>query len=180
MAYFSNFGSVWYQIEEGNFVLLNDITKSVGFTAKYRDEPGFFLVYKIREGERPEQISRRLYGDGRFAWTIVLFNGLCDYDNQWPLTQDNLDKLIVEKYPGQDYADTHHYVDENGDIADPRALRIVHGLKTEADAIGTFKLSPVTIGDYENSVNESKRSIKLINANHIAKVEKDLKDLLNG
>lgn len=138
------------------------------------------MTYKIRDGERPEQIAQRLYGDGRFWWTLVLFNGLCNFDDQWPRTVDGLEKHIETTYPWNDYADVHHYVDEDGKVADPRALKIVRGLRSEADAIGSFALTPVSIGDYEMAENEKKRQIKLINANYINKVERDLREAFGG
>lgn len=180
MSYFSHFGTVWHTLPDGSQVIVNDITKAVGFLEKYKTNPGFYLTYTVREGERPEQISDRLYGDRRFWWTIILFNNLCNFDDQWPMTEEVLDRYIAAKYPEQDYADVHHYEDELGRIADPRALKIVHGLATTEDAIGTFALTPVTIGDYEAAANEAKRSIRLINANHILKVEADLKEAFSG
>lgn len=176
MAYFSNFGRVYFILPNGQEIIVNDLTKFASFKQRYKDNPGFFLEYTIRPGERAEQISNRLYGDGRFAWTIYLFNGIYDIDNQWPLTDDELAVFLDRKYPGQDYADVHHYLDEEGRIADPRALRMKHGLASNEAAIGTFGLTSVTIGDYEHEVNEEKRKIKLVDPDQILKVERDLQE----
>lgn len=176
MSYFSHFGSVWFTLENGNQVVMNDITKFASFIDKYKSNPTFFLDYLIHEGERPEQISEKLYGTRRFWWTIILVNDLYQFDDQWPMTDEVLDKYVTAKYPEQDYADIIHYVDENGNVADPRALAMVYKLSNEKDAIATFALTPVTIGDYEFAANQKKRQIKLINANMINDVEASLKE----
>lgn len=176
MSYFSKFGTTWFMLPDGTQIIVNDITKFATFLAQYKSNPQLFLEYKVRPGERPEQISRKLYGTRDYWWTIILFNDLYRFDEQWPLTDENLDKHIALLYPEQDYADVHHYEDEMGAWADPRALMMVHKLHSIEDAIGTFNLKPITIGDHEFKLNQAKRNIRLINANLINKVASDLKE----
>lgn len=65
----------------------------------------------------------------------------------------------------------HHYEDSNG-------IEVYYNPSDVTDAYNSNQAIPVTFFDYENRINESKRSIKLIDKIYLQQIEADLESLL--
>lgn len=176
MSFFSNFGQVWFTLPNKDKIQINNITKFVALSGVYADDPRFSLTYRIADGDRPELISNRLYGDMKYWWTILLLNNIQRYEDQWPRNDEQLDAYIEKKYPYNEPTDIHHYVSLDGTITDPMAIKIKYELASEGDAIVRAGLTSVTIYDYETEVNDAKRNIRLIDPDRISSLNQELKD----
>lgn len=148
--YFNNFPVIYYDFEitPGNRTLMTitDITKNVRIRNALLANISLYDEYDIREGETPEIIAEKVYGNANYHWIIMLANQRYDYISDFPLPTYELEKFIEQKYGvGNSYA-IHHYVDVNGNIVDQWAT-------------GAASVSNYT---YEDNINESKRRIKLI------------------
>jgi Base plate wedge protein 53 len=78
-------------------VLTNIMTRS-GFLREVMENTSLFYEYQVKDGETPEIIAHKLYGDvGRF-WIILLFNDLSNPYYDFPLVQEQLNKYIENKY----------------------------------------------------------------------------------
>ena len=79
---------------------------------------------------RPEQVAQKLYGDPRFDWVILIANNITKVRDQWPLSENDFRKFILDKYKTDDeLAKVHHYetkqlLDDNGRLVVPRGLRV--------------------------------------------------------
>lgn len=81
---------------------------------KVRDEilpeDTIYSPMTIRNGERPDQISKRIYGDESYYWLILQVNEIIDVHNEWPLSNYELDRYILKKYGGYEKSvEIHHY-----------------------------------------------------------------------
>lgn len=180
-SYFKNLGRIWHTLPNGDQVLLNDITKFAVFREQYQQNSQLFLLHTIKDGDRPEVLSKRLYGTRNYWWTILLFNNIYDVDNQWPLTESQLQEYIHKTYPENNPIDVHHYVDASGLVADLRSLKIVNGIADDALVILRHSLTPVSIQEYEMGLNDAKRQIRLIDPDIIGQVDVDLqRGFVNG
>ena len=65
--------------------------------------------YMVKNGERPDQISYREYGDEQYYWIILHVNEVVDFYNEWPMSQYNLDQYITDKYGLVGSEDVRHY-----------------------------------------------------------------------
>lgn len=54
--------------------------------------------YTIISGETPDSIAYDKLGGSEWYWTILLLNNITDTTKQWPLSEDELEKLIEKKY----------------------------------------------------------------------------------
>ena len=54
--------------------------------------------YRIRSRETPDQVAYNLLGNTEHYWTILLLNNITDTQEQWPLDDYELDKVIEDKY----------------------------------------------------------------------------------
>ena len=71
----------------------------------------FFTKYKIIGNERPDNIAFKEYGDSNLDWVILIANNILNLQDEWPLPQNSLDEILLEKYGSYDklYSDVHHY-----------------------------------------------------------------------
>ena len=108
--------------------------KNIFRRAKIRDDmmnvvTGFDDYTIVGDG-RPEQVAQKLYGDPRFDWVVLIANNITKVRDQWPLSENDFRKFILDKYKTDDeLAKTHHYetkqlLDDNGRLVVPRGLRV--------------------------------------------------------
>lgn len=108
-----------------DYVLVKDITQNVRVRTEILSNITLYDEYDIREGETPEIIAEKVYGNPNYHWVVMLCNQRYDYIDDFPLTQYELDKYITEKYgAGNEYA-THHFADTtNGRQAESSVVSI--------------------------------------------------------
>ena len=69
----------------------------------------FFNKYAIIDGERPDTLSQKLYGDPFYDWVILLTNNLVNAQYDWPLSNYDLSKTLEKEYDNP-YNEIHHYL----------------------------------------------------------------------
>ena len=71
----------------------------------------FFTKYKIVGDERPDNIAFKEYNDSSLDWVVLLANNMLNVYDEWPLPQNSLDEILLEKYGTYDelYSGVHHY-----------------------------------------------------------------------
>ena len=100
MTYFKYFPTIDYKFGENmdtspfqNISLYSTILDQI------EDESSAYRLVQIRDGERPDVLSQRLYDTVDFHWTFYLLNGKLR-DQGWPLSQQDLLTKIAEDIPG--------------------------------------------------------------------------------
>jgi hypothetical protein len=98
--YFENVPAVEYPSFESNTsnVLLTNILTRSGFLREVTENTAMFYEYQVKDGETPEVIAHKLYGDVKRFWIVLLFNNLSNPYYDFPLVTEQLDKLIENKY----------------------------------------------------------------------------------
>lgn len=163
--YFDKFPTFLYPFKVNNkteYKLVKDISQNVRVRKAILESITLYDEYDIRDGETPEIISEKIYGSALYHWVVMLCNERYNYIDDFPLTTYELEKHITAKYGAGNEYDAHHYVDENGFIVDA----------SQAGA------TPVSNYDYEATVNESKRRIKLISPSLLNTILKNFKDII--
>lgn len=113
--YFSKFPDIKYGVKMNKSGVIDYITIKDYFNhvvmRDYEFSRGTLLTpYYIKNGERPDQISYNEYEDEQYYWIILHVNDIVDYYQEWPLSQYELDRMIVRKYGSIEAAeDIHHY-----------------------------------------------------------------------
>ena len=179
MSYFKELGTKWITLKTGETVLLTDLTKFATFVNKWKKDERPFLSYDIKDEERVDQISYRIYDTVDYWWTILLFNNIYDLEEQWPRSEKSLRRYIEKKYPYNNLGDLHHYETIDGVYMDLRALKLEYNIHDENELISVFGLIPVSIYDHEYILNESKRSIKIVDPDMIGQVITQFTELMN-
>jgi hypothetical protein len=78
--------------------LLTNIISRFGFEQSFKDNTSTFYEYEIRDGDTPEIIASKIYGDAEKHWVILSLNDIVDTNYDWPLEQRTLSKFIDAKY----------------------------------------------------------------------------------
>jgi hypothetical protein len=140
-------------------LILTDITRNIRFRRDILANITVYDYYDVVEGETPEIVAEKIYGNAQYHWIVMLVNERYDYLADWPLTQTALDQYIIDKY-GSSANSINHY--ENA-----------KGMTVPADYPSAV---PITNANYEAQVNESKRRIKIISAELLSTILKNFKD----
>lgn len=161
--YFKNFDQVFYDFDvngKRELKVVTDITHNARFRAEILKNVTVYDEYDIMDGETPEIIAEKIYGNPQYHWIIMLANDKYDYVNDFPLSTNLLEAHIDTVYGVNKYA-AHHYVDYNGYIVD----------SSQPGAV------PVSNYQYEEQLNESKRRIKIISPEIINLILKNFEEL---
>lgn len=170
MSYFSAFPNIAYPfIINGKQTLINvkDIALNVRIRTSILSDISLYDEYDLMEGETPEILAEKLYGDANLHWVIMLANLKYDFYNDFPLPQAALEEYIKKKYGDTEMYAPHkiwgeyHYEDEDGNIVD--------GPSSE-----TVRL--ITNYEHEVAENEKKRRIKVLHRDVAFKLIDDLEN----
>ena len=113
--YFKDFPDIKYGVSMNKSGVVNHINIKDYFNHAILREYEFSVdtlisPYIIKNGERPDQISYNEYGDEQYYWVILQINDIIDYYTEWPLSQYELDRMIIRKYGSLEVSEqTHHY-----------------------------------------------------------------------
>lgn len=72
-----------------------------------------FYKYQLEDGDTPEIVAYKQYGDPRLHWVICLTNELVDPQFDFPLSYPAFEEYVIKKYNynsiNDSYGDIHHY-----------------------------------------------------------------------
>ena len=108
--YFKNFPTINYQGRN-----VRDITRRNKFLKSVTTNPLLFLPYTVKEGEKPEDIAYNYYGSTDYTWLVYLSNNIVDPYHQWPLSEENFHKYLIQKYEADSLKTGYEVVDWSQD-----------------------------------------------------------------
>ena len=158
--YFTNFPIIAYDsVGNGNFKLATNLLKRVAVRSKVKTSTALFDTYDVREGETPEIIAHKLYGDSELHWIVLLVNNVTERYHQWPKNNNQFLAYINDKYSNVDA--THHY--EISQTSGDTTIKIDIG----TDNTDYPAASIVTNAEYEESLEDEKRKIRLLEPSYV-------------
>lgn len=125
--YFKDVPNIYYNFNLGGkdqLTVIKDITHNVRFRKEILSNITLYDEYDIRDGETPEIIAERIYGNPNYHWIIMLLNERYDYVTDFPLSYPELISHTETKYGVGNVNDIHHYEDFNGNLVDSRITEI--------------------------------------------------------
>jgi hypothetical protein len=99
--YFKDFPTFFYEYTikgEKSLTVVKDITRNIRFRRDVLSNITVFDEYDIQEGETPEIIAEKIYGNPEYHWIIMLANDRYDYISDFPLSQAELEQYVYQKY----------------------------------------------------------------------------------
>jgi len=175
MAYFKQFPKVLYDVRgDGNEQMMTNITKRVRFRDYIKRNYVTYDFYDVKSGETPEYIANEFYGDPELHWIILLLNDVIDYYNDWPMTTEQFERYVKSKYDDIDAIHHYEYAQESGSTT--------FTIELPNDSATTIPVgaTPITNYEYEESIQENKRRIRLIQKRFIGQIKNEFKNQMNG
>ena len=161
MAYFERFPKMIYDIKNnGNYKVLPNILRRVKQRNAIASGQFIFDTYDVKNGEKPEDIAYKWFGDAQLHWVILMTNNVTDRYYQWPMNDAQFAEFIADKYDNPDAI--HHYeiTKSSGRTTGQGPNDYSHLVEVTSD---TDNASSVSNREYEERLQDKYRSIKLLN-----------------
>lgn len=208
MYYFDTLPKIITPDQNGYPILMTNILSRASIVQELLNNPMQFYEYAIQEGDTPEIVAEKYYGDPFKYWVVLFSNQILDPVWEWPMPYASFLKYIDVKYATDaedanktpfEYTSTTVYQykktitttdvytkvetvkevsitedDYNSLIETTTTYNIPGGTSCVVSITKTI----VTLLEYEEQLNESKRQIKLLNGGYVGEMEQQLKLLM--
>jgi hypothetical protein len=217
MKYFNTLPKIITTDYNGNTLTLTNLLTRASLLPQLQNNPLLYYTYTTQEGDTPEGVAYKYYGDQYRYWIVLYGNGSFDPQFDWPLNSKQFSNFIVSKYtndatnslnisantitPFQVLTYTqstiHHYeksIATTDNASKTQSIKIIEidgstanqvssGTNTITFSNGdsatqTVSVNSVSIYNYENTLNENKRNVKLINSSYVGAMETQLQSLM--
>lgn len=192
-SYFKNFPKIKYFD-----VLSTNISLRTAFVERLKLNASVFYPYVVKENQTADGLATDYYGAPEYDWLIYLANNIIDPYTQWPKTYLQFESYIIKKYGSLEEAKSQilfyrknpevSYINYDGSgftnfptnagekVENNNDIRItVESYSLIQDQINYY---PVYAYNYEQELNEQKRTIFLIDSQFKETASKELEDLL--
>ena len=171
--YFDSFPTVPYDaLGNGNPKAVTNLLRRVAVRAKIKNNTALYDTYEIKEGETPELIADKLYGNPEFHWVVLMMNDIVDRYHQWPMSRRQFLAHLNDKYTNVD--GVHHY--EISQSSGDTRIKINIGTSNTDHPTATA----ITNREYEQERQDSLRKIRLLDPDFIDDFVTEFEILLEG
>lgn len=209
MLYFQNFPKIATTDYKNNAVLATNLMARTAIIPSLLTNPLLFYSYDIQEGDTPEIVASKYYGDVNRHWLVLYANQIIDPQWQWPLTSQQLKIYIQDKYAdaantanvssvisyAQQTVKYHQKIFGTNNSEGGKSQRtmiideseynstipetITQNFPNGAVVQRSVAIKALSIYDYEVELNERKRKIYLINNIYAPQIENQFKQLMS-
>lgn len=164
MEYFKHFPKVEY----GQFKAV-DILARAKVREAIRDHLVVYYPYIVRDGDRPDILAHKYYGNPKYTWIIFYANNIIDPLEEWPKTTVEFEAYLTKKYGSVSASKlaTRHFENLEGFVIDQETF----------NSLPTNQRVRMTYFDYENRLNESRREILLIEPSYISQIMREFRSI---
>ena len=208
MYYFKTLPKIITPDQNGYPILMTNLLARSTIVQELLNNPMQFYEYAIQEGDTPEIVAEKYYGDPFKYWIVLFSNQILDPVWEWPMAYATFLEYLDLKYATEaadadktpfEYTNTTVYeykkiittIDvytRTETIKDVSITQSDYNTLTEStttydipggtSCIVSITKNIVTLYDYEEELNESRRQIKLLNNTYAGEMERQLKVLM--
>jgi hypothetical protein len=200
MKYFDTLPKIIYSNPiTGNQNIMTNLMVRASIIPSLLNNPMVFYQYNVQEGDTPEIVAYKYYGDSYRYWAVLFANQYLDPQWDWPLSYNEFNAYIQDKY-------TNNNIDPYGTVYGYQMTQTQYDVNTQTTTTTTTSItqqeynsfiginetltlptgpvqvtttaSAISVYEYELNQNEAKRSINIINADYINEVESQFKKLM--
>ena len=172
MYFDDNFPVIPYD-SVGNYKFkdVTNLLRRVALRAKVKTSALLYDTYDVKNGETPESLADKLYGDSEYHWIIMLINDITDRYHEWPMSEAQFSQYLKDKYSNPDAV--HHYEisQESGDTD----IKINIGTSNADYPTATL----ITNYEHEQKLQDDKRKIRLLDPSFISQFVTEYKSLMS-
>jgi hypothetical protein len=176
MSYFSYFPQGYYVINQTSGPkLVTNLLRRVKIKSKIRDMASLYDLYDVKEGETPESIAYKHFGDTELHWVILMLNDITDRYYGWPLRSNEFEQYVNDKY--ENPYGIHHY--EINQLSGPKTGLGPSDYSTKIQVNSDYPgATTVTNYEYEQRLQDQKRQIKLLNPIYLNVLIQEFQNLI--
>lgn len=183
MSYFNNIPLIKYnKFNSRNILLKSAILKDLF------NKINVFYNYIIPDGYRPDMVANEEYGSPEYDWVVYLSNDVIDPYFNWPMDYYTFHKYLEAKYDTDIYSlqsQILHYKYVGTTDTTPEQVAMIswtmtpksHSVLSALDPTSVTGWSPVYTYNYEDELNDSRRSIKLISKTYLSQIDREIKTI---
>lgn len=170
---FQKMPKIKYQVDDYNFFIAPDLTvhaKLKDYIKSYRGLT--YVKYIVQNGERPDQVSSKLYGRPNLDWLVMMVNDIIDPFNEWPQSDAEINKQLIREYGNLKTAASTivEYRNNEGYVIDRETYQ----------TLPLGEKSRLTAVEKAREVNRKKSHIRVLKKDAALKVEAQLIDILKS
>ena len=172
MYFDDNFPVIPYDsVGDYKFKDVTNLLRRVALRAKVKTSTLLYDTYDVKNGETPESLADKLYGDSELHWIIMLINDITDRYHEWPMSEAQFSQYLKDKYSNPDAV--HHYEisQESGDTD----IKINIGTSNADYPTATL----ITNYEYEQKLQDDRRKIRLLDPSFISQFVTEYKSLMS-
>ena len=173
--YFGNFRKIAYSLDKKYFKSVTDIMSRVKIRDGILDNITLYNKYDVKSGETPENIAFKHFGNPDLHWVILLTNNIQDRYYDWPMSEQELELFIKDKYSNPD--GIHHYeiTQSSGKQTGNGPDDYTHKIEVNSTVSGATSVSN---REYESRLQDKKRLIKLLDPQFLPQFLREFNELI--
>ena len=165
-----NFGT---SAVDPKFLVTKNIWRRAAVLREYKASVAMFNEYIVQDGEKPEDITLRLYKNPFYNWVLLVINDITNYHEQWPRSSQQLQEYCNSKYDNplatKDYITTE--VKKGNDIIVPAGKVVPSTYQVVYyDGNAVVTANPVvsrSFYQFEEQKNSEKERIQLVKPEYV-------------
>ena len=175
-----------YPFSESDFVTAKNFFRRYKINDDVFSNAVYFKKYTIVDGERPDSLADKLYGDPFYDWIILLTNNMVNAQYDWPMTNYEIYKTLESEYDDP-YTEIHHYEIledfdryKKGTWVDKNFYDSTHKFYnkdtgTFINKVGNTIATAIPVAEHFTKENLKKREIYLLKPRYFNKFVEDFK-----
>ena len=206
MQYFDTLPKIVYTSLSGTSALYTNLMARASIIPSVFKNPLVYYQYDLQEGDTPEIVAYKYYGDSYRYWIVLFANQIMDPQWEWPLNYNSFNAYINNKYGYSESLGTWSVFDPYSTTYELQKIVTQYDVTTQTTTVNTVVIDQLTYNnlnestntytlptgsvtvsvtkkilsyyDWELQKNESKRTINLLNERYVTELEKQFKNLM--
>ena len=175
-----------------DYITVKNLFKKGSIRPDIFQDLAFFEKYKIIGDDRPDNVAFQVYDDSSLDWIVLLSNNIINVQTEWPLSQNNFDRFLLDKYGDYNtlYNGVHHY--ETVEEKNSQGVTIVAaGLEVQSNYSVSYYdyfidsqvtknnlVVPITNYEYEEILEDNKRNIFILSSRYLNVIIDDIDNIM--
>jgi len=198
MKYFNTLPKIIKIDSAGNSILLTNLLARASVISSLMTNPLVYYNYDLQDGDTPEIVAYKYYGDVYRYWIVLYANQVTDPQWQWPMSGVVFNNYMADKYPSinpnatvQQYQKIITTTDLITNTITVNTVQVDQNTYTTLiPSTKTFTLpsgrvtvaitkNALSVYDYEVQQNEANRNIKILKSTYVDEIEKEFTKLMS-
>ena len=176
--YFKNFPVIPYDsIGNGQIKYATNLLRRVAVRQKVKTNVLLYDTYDVKQGETPESIADKLYGDPELHWVVLLVNDITDRYHQWPMTYAQFLQFVNDKYSNPN--GVHHYEIPQSSGDTKKTIEVYANAAIHDNDVSYYpNATIITNIQYEENRQDELRKIRLLDPRFITQFVEEFENIM--